>query len=276
MGLETANSSYMQPTEQPSVVKSADRVLDLLELLADWESGMGHTEMAAALEIPKSSLSQLLKNLIARGYVDYEGNSRLYRLGQSFLNLPQRATRTPNLIASVEPMLVSLVDVTGESCALNVLKGDEVEVVATISSSHRLVSHLRKGDLAPLYAVSGGKAILAFLPAETSREYIERATFTRITTKTIRSKAALRSELARIKAEGVAYSFEEFTPGIVGIGVPIVSPAGMAVASLNVAMPAVRYSEEVRVRVVQALAEVRSKLERSFMSRTPGIVSDPG
>ena len=50
-------------------VKSADRVLDLLELLTRRGKAMSHTELSLALGIPKSSLTQLLRNLTDRGYL---------------------------------------------------------------------------------------------------------------------------------------------------------------------------------------------------------------
>ncbi len=50
---------------------------------------------------------------------------------------------------------------TCESAALNILKGDQAEVVAPVNGPQRLVSHMWLGDLAPLYVTSGGTIILS-------------------------------------------------------------------------------------------------------------------
>lgn len=169
-------------------VKSADRVLDLFELLARWGREMSHAEIAEALDIPKSSLTKLIRNLNDRGYLRFVPETKGYRLGDAILKLAQQSNQMRNLIACAEPVLTDITQQTAESCALNQLKGEEVEVVATVLSQQRLQSHMRLGDLAPLYAVSGGKAILAFLPDVMRNEYLRAVSFERFTKHTIATK----------------------------------------------------------------------------------------
>jgi DNA-binding IclR family transcriptional regulator len=159
------------------------RVLDVIELLARWGREMSHTEIADTLEIPKSSLTKLLKNLTARGFVEFVPLSKGYRLGEALIRLSQQSTHSRSLVSCAQPVLAEITQQTLESCALNQIKGDQVEVVATVTSPQRLVSHLRLGDLAPLYAVSGGKVILAFLPDLMRSEYIKTVKMQAITSK---------------------------------------------------------------------------------------------
>jgi DNA-binding IclR family transcriptional regulator len=236
-------------------VKSANRVLDLFELLGRWGRELSHTEIAAALKIPKSSLSQLLPNLVDRGYVEFVAETKGYRLGAKLTSLVGRRAEAKNLQDLAMPALQAIAAETSESSAFNVLHGDFSKVTATINSQQRLVSHMRTGDLAPLYATSGGKAILAFLSTPMLDDYIKRVKFENITKNTVRSATELKSELDTIRRDKIAYAFEEFTPGIVGIAVPILSQDSMPLGSLNVAMPAVRYNNRVRDRAVQILRQ---------------------
>src|SRR5258708_8729110 len=147
-----------------AAVKSADRVLDLLELLARAGRDMSHSDISETLEIPKSSVTQLLKNLQARGYVETTPNGRGYRLGDALLSLAESTGQIRNLASHAEAFLSDLTRETGESSALNQLKGDQAEVVATGLCPARLVTHMRLRHLAPLFATSDRKAILAHLP----------------------------------------------------------------------------------------------------------------
>ena len=70
--------------ELASAVKSADRILELFEMLARRPDGMTHQAIADALEIPKSSLTKLLQTAIGRGFVAYTAGDRRYRLGERF------------------------------------------------------------------------------------------------------------------------------------------------------------------------------------------------
>ena len=62
----------------------------------------------------------------------------------------------------LDPILRQLVSELNETCGLNVQRGDDVEVVGTHSGQHALMFMMKRGDLAPLYAVSSGKILLAY------------------------------------------------------------------------------------------------------------------
>lgn len=243
-------------------VKSADRVLDIFELFARWGQEMSHTEIAEHLGIPKSSLSQLLNTLEVRGYLELGNNKKNYRLGPALTKLSGQGASVRDLLSVAKPMLIELSQACGESSAVNVLQGDESVVVATVLGPHRLVTHMREGDRAPLYATSGGKVLLAFLPVGMREEYLARVQFTSTLPNTITTVTDLRKQIDKVRREGVAYSNEEFTLGIVGIAVPIGAGAGIPLASLNVAIPATRDSPEARERIISALRRSAQLTER--------------
>src|SRR5688572_2852671 len=122
---------------QRQAVKSANRVLDLFELLGSWSDSLSHTQIAAALKIPKSSLSQLLPSLVERGYIEYVPTSRGYKLGHKLATLANEVSQGRNLDKIILPILQEITVRTGESSALNVLRGDESEVAVAVSSPQR-------------------------------------------------------------------------------------------------------------------------------------------
>jgi hypothetical protein len=63
-------------------VKSAGRVLDILELLFRSEEPMALKDLVAVLELPKSSAHALLRTLQSRGYVERDAADR-YALSES-------------------------------------------------------------------------------------------------------------------------------------------------------------------------------------------------
>jgi len=244
----------MQNTENaPSTVKSADRVLTLFELLGTYGREMSHTEISDALGIPKSSLTQLLRNMTARNWLAYAPTSKGYSLGTAFTRLAKRVGQPRDLVACAGPVLAQLTAQTAESSAMNLLKGDMAEVAATVLGPQRLVSHMRLGDVAPLYATSGAKVILAFLPTEMQEDYLERVKFEPATPATIGSIRALRKQLREIRETGLAFSFDEWTPGITGMARPVLSPTGEVLGSINVALPSVRFNDKLRATVAEAL-----------------------
>ena len=256
----------MSDTSQASV-KSADRVLDLFELLAHAGREISHSDIAETLQIPKSSLTQLLKNLIARGYVETTASGRGYRLGATLLRLSHSAGQARDLVAQVDAFLADITRDTGESSALSQRKGDQAEVMATVLGPARLVTHMRLGDLAPLYATSGGKAILAHMPKEDLDDYLGRVRFTAATPATLRSAKALRLQLVRVRDTGFSYSHQEWTPGIVGIGVAVLDGVGNPLGAINVAIPAIRFDSSSQAKAEAALRRVTDDLRRHLVPK---------
>ena len=148
-----------------------------------------------------------------------------------------------------------------ESSSLNLLRDNYVERVCGASAPHTLQIAMRIGDRAPLYAVSSGKAILAFLPAIEREALLKQIVFEKITDKTLLSMVDLRKELSHVMNSGVAFSKGEFTPGIVGIAVPVRNELGNVVGALNVAMPEVRFNAAREAQVVAALKKNSMELE---------------
>ncbi|BCH25649.1 IclR family transcriptional regulator [Mesorhizobium sp. L-8-3] len=249
------------PTEQ-GVVKSATRALDLLEYIGRWGAEKTHSEIAEELGIPKSSLTQLLKTLVNRGYLAYVPATKGYELGTAVARLARHAKGGSEVIPAAESVLEWVTLQTQESCALNVMRGMSSQVVACVTSPRRLLYHMRLGDTAPLYATSGGKALLAFLPDEMLKEYLARVTFEPITLATIRTVKALIDELEVVRQSGVAYVVEEFTPGIAGVARPLLDESGFPLASINIAIPMPRFNDAVRDHCVEVLGEAVATVSR--------------
>jgi DNA-binding IclR family transcriptional regulator len=259
-----------------AAVKSADRVLDLFELLAHAGREMSHSDISDVLQIPKSSLTQLLKNLIARGYVETTPNGRGYRIGDTLLSLSESAGQIRNLASHAEAFLSEVTRETGESSALNQLKGDQTEVVATTLGPARLVTHMRLGDLAPLYATSGGKAILAHMPSVFQEGYFARVRFEPTTPATLKTVKALRQHLAAVRRSGFAYSHQEWTPGIIGIAVPLLDAAGAPLGAINVAIPTARFDADKQDHAEKVLQRARDDLRRVLLGRRRSADTAPG
>lgn len=234
-------------------VKSAMRVLDLFDCLGRWDAEMTHAEIAQELMIPKSSLTLLLKTLVGRNYLSYVPATKGYTLGPAIGTLANRLRDGDELVSAAHTVLVWMTSETEESSALNFIKGDKFEVVATVLSPKRLVAHLRLGDSAPLYSTSPGKALLAFLPEEMLKEYLRRVKFEKFAVNTVEAVEDLEKQLAAIRRTGIAYVVDEYTPGMAGAARPILSASGFALAALNIAVPVARFDEKCRKRCAEIL-----------------------
>jgi DNA-binding IclR family transcriptional regulator len=248
-----------EPPVRPAIVKSADRVLDVLEQLAAAGAPQSFTQLAVALGVPKSSLSQLLGNLLHRGYIELLPNQAAYRIGPRLGELAQRATHGLPLKELAARVVRRLRDETNESVAFYIQDGDEVEVLVTSSANQSLVYTMREGNRAPLYSISPGKIVLASWPVARFESYLARIDLVPITAQTIRSKTALRREIARVRRDGFAYANEEREVGVRGLAVAVMRDGALA-GALNVTMPVARYSPAVEAHAKRRLRAAADEL----------------
>ena len=249
-------------TSDTSAVKSAGRTLDLLELFARETVPQSFGAVSAALDIPPSSLSQLIATMCDRGYLEHLGGRGGYRAGPGLDALLIRLSAGRGIIERARPLLLELRDSLHESVALNVLRGDETEVAATEHAESDLTYRIRPGATAPLYAVAAGKAFLAAMSDLEINAYIARTRFTAFTPATVRSGAQLWLDIRKIRTSGFAHSISEASPGVAGVG-RVLMQDGRAVGALSVGLPAIRYDDAVDARIRQALLVAADRFEAS-------------
>lgn len=235
----------------PAPVKSATRALDVLELLAQQQQPLAHGEIAQALAMPKSSLTELLTTLEARGYVAMEAER--YRLGPALLSLAGTLLRRTDVVRVAQPIIAALMMRTGESAALVLRQGTEVVVVCKENCDQPILASLQLGQRGPINTSAGGKALMAFLPKPEQEAWLASGKLRRQTPQSVTDPEAMRRELAAIARGGISYSREAMFPGIIAMGLPVFDAVGHPCAGVSVAVPALRFDKARETRVAAAL-----------------------
>jgi IclR family acetate operon transcriptional repressor len=235
--------------------RAANRVVDILELLAQSRDGLALRDVSARLEAPKSSLLPLLRALTARGYVA-QGPGGDYRLGHGALDLGAAAPPPRDLLEFARPAMLDLMRRTGETAFLGTLSSDRRAIVYVdrVESDHIIRYAGGVGDRRPLHATSIGKAILAFLPAEEREEILESLALARHTERTVTSLPALRASLREIQRTGVCATIDELVPGASGIAAPILDRHGRVAGACSIGGP----TDRVRPRLRTLATEVKT------------------
>lgn len=250
--------------------RAANRVVDILELLAASVDGLALRGVSAQLEAPKSSLLPLLRALTTRGYLA-QGRAGEYRLGPKALDLGSAAPAHRELVEVARPALVDLMRRTGETVFLGTLSPDRASIVYVdkVESDHIIRYAAGVGDRRPLHATSSGKVILAWLPAEEREDILRSLSLARHTEQTVTSLPALRASLAEIRRAGVCVSVDELVPGASGIAAAVVDRYGRVVGACAIGGPTDRVRPRVRTLATEVKATARA-LSARLGHRPPG------
>jgi DNA-binding IclR family transcriptional regulator len=240
-------------------VQSVDRALTILEALA--RAGVaGVTEVAAELDVHKSTAFRLMSTLECHDLVEQTGDRGKYRLGVGVLRLAGATTARLDVVQEARQICRRLAGVTGETVNLAVLSGNSALYLDQVAGSSALQSHNWVGQHIPLHATSNGKILLSELD-ETRRDRVL-GSLTGYTEQTITRKAALLRELTEVRGHGYAVAIDELEPGLTAAAAPIRNAHGDIIASMSVSGASFRLRDEALDAAVHEL--VAAAAEVSF------------
>jgi DNA-binding IclR family transcriptional regulator len=246
------------------VVKSATRVMQILELVGRSRDGLKHLDIAKALNIPKGSLSLLLSDLVGSEFLTIGEDDKRYRVGHKILVLAGRYLADLDIIKASQPFIRNVIAATNESCGLAMIMGGEAMIVWREETLEPLRWDFKIGDQNPLYASAHGKAILAFYSREKIDRYLSSVDLVPITPHTITDKKTLFQELDAIRGGAIAYSREENYVGITSMAVPVFNNMRQVIASLGTPIPSQRFSMEKEKLIGEALRKAAGLLSREL------------
>lgn len=238
-------------------VQSIERAFRLLDAIA--ASEMGVTELAARLEMPKSTVARIVNTLLDLDAVERVHPDATYRIGRRVFGLGAGPNRVADLVFRSRPHLEMLAREIGEDAGLSVPDGNKIHYVAQEYAENNIQVRDWSGTLLPMHVVPSGLVILAHWPEDQVDSYIKGglAAYTR---HTLTDPLLFRERLERIRREGSSWVVEEFAEGISSVASPIYDIQGRVEGAIHVHGPSYRFpgrSDPDAIAAVVAAAAAR-------------------
>ncbi|HEY3415146.1 MAG TPA: IclR family transcriptional regulator C-terminal domain-containing protein [Armatimonadota bacterium] len=248
--------------ENQSSVKSVVKAMALLDRIAlDDVSHKGVTlaSLAQELGLPQNTAHNLLKSLVASGYVAQQGRG-IYVAGPKCAQIG-RVTQCadPRTYQRVMASLHKFVDAEGEACVCSTLINGERVTVAVVDSTHTVsVSHaLVDGE--PFWAKSTGRMLAASAGEAELQQVIARQGMPGRHWNDIGDEAGLRAALSETRSQGFSLLHDERAE-LVAIACPITDGANPVWGTLATFAPAYRCPEKRRRQLLERLRAVAGDL----------------
>lgn len=248
----------LAPEAAGGVVKSAGRVLAVLELFHRMRRQLSAAEISQALGYPKSSANALLKSLVALGYLVL--NPKTLRYFPS-LSVTRLGDWIPSVLLSSGDAFAILREVhaaTQETVTLSVQNDLSVIFLKVIPGTFPISLRLTEGFVAPLFTTAVGFAILSQMPDEEIAALAARSdALVRKRSDKVDLQKLLR-EVRETRQRGFAVRYDALFPDTGAIGVPFTSeveafPLAIGVGGLR---------DRIRRNERSIYAAVRSSLVR--------------
>jgi DNA-binding IclR family transcriptional regulator len=218
-----------------SQVKSATRVLDVLETLASNAQPTPTMAIARECGIPKSSAHHLLNVLRERNYVVYYEREHAWGLGVKSFEVGSTYLRRTPLQRLGRPVLEEVCVEIEETCHLAILHGADVlylDKEQPAGHGPSLVTDI--GVRLPAHLTAVGWAILSRLSEAQVRAVFGSSPMVNRTGAGPVDLDSLLADLGATRQRGYAFDDQMVTPGICCLAAPVFSHESLPVAAIGI------------------------------------------
>jgi IclR family pca regulon transcriptional regulator len=241
------------------------RGLNLLALFSQKTPSLSLTEIAAALDLNKTTAFRMVNTLTEAGYLLRDPDTKRYRPGIRVLQLGFAALANLELRQVARPFLERLSQTVGETVSLSVLDGMEVIYIDRVRNRQIVGVVLGLGSRLPAHCASMGKAMLAHLPPAELEQRLAQTTLSPCTPHSLVDQEALLAELEKVRRQGFAVNDQELEVGLRAVAAPVWDRTLQVVGAVNITGSAAMISldrliSELAPAVCQAAADISHAL----------------
>ena len=235
----TPSATLDQYAGDPNFMTSLARGLLVIQSFTPQTPQMTISQLSVKTGLSRAAVRRCLYTLSKLGFAGVEDGSR-YALRPRMLTLSNTYSTSNSLSTTAQPILERMSTALRESFSVATLDGDDIVYIARSNVSRVMSEDLHIGSRLPAYCTSMGRVLLAYLPTEQLEEYLARVVLTAYTPRTVSSVEKLRLALRNVRRHGYALVDQEYEIGLRSLAVPVYSPSGRVIATINLSGSAPR------------------------------------
>ncbi|WP_291255237.1 IclR family transcriptional regulator [Fusobacterium sp.] len=237
--------------------KPTERVINILNVVSKNPNKLTLSNISKQLNIPKSTLSPILKTLVESELLNFDIATQTYAVGLETFQIGQSYLNSINGLDIVKSHMRSIVNECNETCQLGINHRNEVLYLTKVESRQPIKLLSSIGRNLPLYCTGLGRALLFEYSEEDIRELYSEE-LDKFTEYTINNLDDIVDLVNRCREEDYAYEKQEITTDACCIAVPIRINNSIQ-AALGVSFPVVRATEE-HINDIISLLKLHSKM----------------
>lgn len=239
----------MDNTESAKNVKSAQRVIEILECFQQERRELTATDIQRILLYPQSSCVMLLKSLASMGYLTFTKTNHSY-----FPTLRLRslgAWLVDDLLEEhvVDAIMQDLSTETGETICLSIHDGLFTRFIRFIDPTEPIGLRIAIGQQSPIMNSAVGRAFLSTCPDESIKKLFTSAARLNKPSRPAGTLKELMVEIEKIRSERISISYGEVTKDMGAIASALQKSPEQTAFILSVAGPKDRIQSKEKLIV---------------------------
>lgn len=242
--------------------KAANKLLELLETLAESNDGVGLHLLAGRISLPRTTTATLLNSLCKNGLVEFDDKLAVYRLGLCSVALAQKMLLKTSVINYAHPILEELVRKHGESVYMAVPRDNDVLFLDMVDCDQPIPTAPLVGRQMPFFTNAAGKVIRALDSRDLLKKLLKKCGRHK---EGIPNLEQLDSELETIRSRGVAVDFGGLGEGVISVAVAVRDYTGKVIGAITLIGPSVRMlTDRLEKEIIPSLQEGAGILSGKF------------
>jgi DNA-binding IclR family transcriptional regulator len=235
------------------------RTFDVLDLLVRHKDGLRLTEIKDALDLPVSSVHNMLQTMVSADVASVDEDLR-YSIGPRAVALALRTVHSLDIRSLARRPLQDLARAIGDDVYLGLRLGKRVIYADRCLGTQRISLDIRLGEPLFLHSTATGKLFAAFDPKLAAQALVDR--LPKLTSHTITDAKELAEEYGRIRATGISKSDEESMEGVIGYAIPIRDASGQLAAAVHCSVLTNRATKAHERKLLTSARECADQIER--------------
>lgn len=244
------------PEKEESAIRSVQRAIDVLNCFSWERKELGLVEIAALVDLPKSTTFRLVQTLTKNGFLKRDACTGRYLLGTKLYYFGNIVKDSMELRRLAGPVMVEIRDETRETVNLYVLEGTRRVCIEQAESPLGLRRQARIGELFPLWAGASGKLLLAYMDPGGQEKVIREA----LAVSSNLNPDELLRQLPEIRELQYSVSHGEREQGASSVAAPIFNSGGKVEAALAVSGVSARFGRDEVERFISVVRKGAGKI----------------
>jgi DNA-binding IclR family transcriptional regulator len=214
----------MGPTSPQYFSSSLEKGLRILKLFTPDHPELGLSQIVQGTQLNKTVAYRYANTLLQLGYLKKNPQTKLFSLGFQTISLGFNSIQNTDILQMARPLIDEAFEKNNITIELSLFDEDSVVMVYRREIPEVLMARPKMFYRTDhLYCTAVGKAILSQLSMADLMKLIEHIPLIKRTDNTIISMDKLLADLEKTRKRGYAINNEEYIPGLVTLGAPILN-----------------------------------------------------
>ncbi|KEO56590.1 IclR family transcriptional regulator [Thioclava indica] len=249
----------MIEVQNKKLVPALDRGIRLLDFVATSSDKPTSTELALALDLPKSTVHGLCSTLTELRLLRRNSDGT-FQIGPHVMQWANSFTRETNVVREFAQIWDAESFLPGATVTLSVLEGGEIVYIAARNSGTIAGFNFRIGMRLPAAFTATGKAFLSYLTEPEIRALFSKGMPGPMTPYSVQDMSELMRQLRSVQQQGYSVDNQEVAEGMTCIGAPVLDSQNQPIAAIAVSLLADTLSKGELDDVAASVREIARSL----------------